>query len=103
MEAYQIDTSFKTYTLSSDEPIMGYTKRNLEINFKAGDQIIVSTFGTLRSGSLVLIDCGGQISLRRFEKISGIESVFPPVQNQSHIILGEVVDHVRLSKWFSVN
>jgi SOS-response transcriptional repressor LexA len=102
MEAIQLDSNFKTYFLSCDEPHMSSMSAGYPITYNQGDQIVVDNSKDVKPG-LILVSTSLGIRLCRYEIKSGEGVLSPPlnVLNQSCIILGQVVDHIRLSKWIS--
>lgn len=106
MEAQELNQNLKTYTLTFDEPHLSSRRLGLEVSFRAGDQIIVVPTKTPRPGSLVIVRVPSGVRLCRFEKIYGNDYLFPPVgvdpSCYGEIILGQVVDHVRISKWLTL-
>ncbi|HXH32750.1 MAG TPA: hypothetical protein VNJ01_18265 [Bacteriovoracaceae bacterium] len=104
MEALQIDSNLKTYSLSFDEPHMSFMRKGIEVVFKAGDLIIIKETSSPIPG-LVLVSTPSAIRLCRYEIISGAGSIFPPLsvprEDLGMVILGQVTEHIRLSKWIS--
>ena len=105
MEAYQQDTYLRTFSLSVDEPNLSYTRQGLEHTFRAGDQMIVELTDSPRPGGLVLVDFENQVRLCRFESIHGNDFLFPPVNVPpslyKKVIIGQVIEHVRIQQWFA--
>lgn len=106
METVNQEENIKSYSLTVDEPHLSSTRNGVEISYKAGDQIIVNTSRPLISGCLVLVTIEGEHRLCRYEKIYGNEFLFPPISGDPscyrEIIVGPVVDHVRISKWLTI-
>ena len=103
MEMSQENLLLKTYTLTQDEPIMGFVRNEIQINFQEGDQIVVRTTKTPGPGSLIVVKLGETVRLCRYEKIHGNDYIFPPIEADPsvypQIIIGQLVDHVRLKNW----
>lgn len=105
MGALQTSTNLKTYSLSYDEPHFSCFRSGVEVNFRQGDQIIIQETRNPKPGSLILVALPEQVRLCRYEVISGNEYIFPPLDVDpslyKDIILGQVIESVRLSDWLS--
>ncbi len=99
MESIQTTSDPKIYKLSCDEPHMSFTRDGLEIDFKQGDELVVSDSEDVRPG-LVLVSTSMGIRLCRYELNNGSGSLLPPLNDlyQSCLILGQVVEHIRLNR-----
>ena len=106
MEAYQIEQNIKSFTLTVDEPHLSSTRQGVEVNYKSGDQVIVSLTKAPTPGSLVLVEMDNLVRLCRYEKIYNNEYLFPPLSidpsRYQDVIKGQVIDHVRIKKWLSI-
>jgi len=102
MEAIQFKAKTAIYILAIDEPIHACIRSEYSISFNQGDAIKISIFSEPLPG-LVLVEINGQVRLKRIEMINGVRTYFPPEDDQTFkpIFLGQVTDHVRLSRWFS--
>lgn len=102
MEALQLESNLKTYSLSCDEPHMSSMSGGRHITFNQGDQMVVIDSPFVKPG-LILVSTSLGIRLCRYELKNGEGILNPPlnVLNHSCIILGQVVDHIRLSRWIS--
>ncbi len=102
MEALQLESNLKTYFLSCDEPHMSSMSGGHPITYNQGDQMVIINSPIVKPG-LILVSTSLGVRLCRYELKNGEGTLNPPlnVLNQSCIILGQVVDHIRLSRWIS--
>lgn len=105
MGALQVDISLKTYSLTFDEPHFSCYRNGIDVSFNQGDQIIIQQTSSPKPGSLILVELLDQVRLCRYEVIHGNEYIFPPLDvdpsKYQEIILGQVIDSVRLKNWLS--
>lgn len=103
MKANQTGHNLKTFTLSLDEPHLSSVRRDIVVTYKAGDQMIISPTDKLSPGSLVLVSFQDSIRFCRYERIHENDYLFPPLgidpSKYNEVILGQVIDHVRIGKW----
>jgi hypothetical protein len=103
MEAYNIEQNIKSFSLSVDEPHLSCVRNGMNVTYRAGDQIIVSLTKTPLPGCLVLIKTKTEYRICRFEKNYNNVFLFPPMElspeHYQEIILGQVIDHVRICQW----
>jgi SOS-response transcriptional repressor LexA len=94
MEALQLDSKFKTYFLSFDEPHMSSMSGGHPLTYKQGDQIVVTDSETVQPG-LILVSTSLGVRLCRYELRNGVGALNPPLNllNQNCIILGQVTNH----------
>ena len=102
MEVLQATPNHRIYQLSFDEPHMCFTRDGLEVDFKQGDQLIVCDSEDIKPG-LVLVSTSVGVRLCRFEFNNRTGALLPPlnVLYQSCLILGQVVEHIRLNRRMS--